>query len=441
MRDSGDRSRRRRLARVTASMTSVNAVIMVAALVTGPLLARALGPAGRGDLAAILVPFSLAPLILHLGLGVHGAREAARGKDLDTLLGSLCAAALVVGVLGALAGVPLAAVLADGRGAVHDYLVVAFGLLPIGLVGTVLVSLNSGLERWGVVIASRLIPPVSAVAAMTVLYFAGALTVQSAAIVSFVGGVASTLVLLGVLRGRRFRFDPSVIRSGLPFGMKAWVGSLANLTNARLDQLLMIPLVSARQLGLYAVAVSLAGFSGALTAGLGPPLFTRVASGESELAARALRVTLALVGATTAIVGAATPFLIDFLFGSSFSDAVLMAWILLVAGVPLAGASVMAVALTAAGRAGTPAVAETVALVATVGGLLLLLRPLGGVGAAMVSLAAYSINFALQLRAARREFGCPLSTFLVIGCADITWARDLVTSTLAARRVAVQNAG
>jgi O-antigen/teichoic acid export membrane protein len=436
MRDSGDRSRRRRLARVTASMTSVNAVIMVAALVTGPLLARALGPAGRGDLAAILVPFSLAPLILHLGLGVHGAREAARGKDLDTLLGSLCAAALVVGVLGALAGVPLAAVLADGRGAVHDYLVVAFGL-----VGTVLVSLNSGLERWGVVIASRLIPPVSAVAAMTVLYFAGALTVQSAAIVSFVGGVASTLVLLGVLRGRRFRFDPSVIRSGLPFGMKAWVGSLANLTNARLDQLLMIPLVSARQLGLYAVAVSLAGFSGALTAGLGPPLFTRVASGESELAARALRVTLALVGATTAIVGAATPFLIDFLFGSSFSDAVLMAWILLVAGVPLAGASVMAVALTAAGRAGTPAVAETVALVATVGGLLLLLRPLGGVGAAMVSLAAYSINFALQLRAARREFGCPLSTFLVIGCADITWARDLVTSTLAARRVAVQNAG
>jgi O-antigen/teichoic acid export membrane protein len=438
--DSGPRERGHgwRFARVTASMTGVNAVILVTALVTGPLLARALGPSGRGDLAAILVPFSLAPLVLHFGLGVYGARQAARGRPLDAVLGTLCAAALGIGVLGALGGIPLAGVLADGRETVHSYLLVAFAMLPWGLVATVLVSVSSGLERWGVVIASRLIPPLTAVAALGFLYVAGALTVQSAAIVAFAGGFASTLPLLGLLRRRRLRFDFAVIRSGARFGTKAWVGGLANLSNARLDQLLMIPLVSPRQLGLYAVAVSLASFTGALTAGLGPPLFTRVAAGETELAARALRVTLGIVAVVSACAAAATPFLIELLFGSSFSDAIGMAWILLAAGLPLAGATVLSQALTAAGRPGVPAIGEILALVVTVGGLVVLLPPLAGIGAALVSLGAYSVNFLVQLVVAAGEFRVGARDLLIVRRADLEWGWGLARSSLGRRPAKVQ---
>jgi O-antigen/teichoic acid export membrane protein len=424
-----------RFARVTASMTLVNVVIMAAAFVTAPLQARALGPSGRGDLAAILVPFGLAPLILHLGIGAYGARQAARGKPLGPLLGSLGSATLVIGVLGALAGVPLAAYLAEGRDTVHTYLLVAFALLPVGLVGTLLISVNSGLERWNVVIAARLIPPLSGVIALAALYLLDALTVESAAIVAIAGGVASTIPLFGILRGRKLSFDPPVIREGIPFGLKAWLGGLASLSNTRVDQLLMITLVSPRQLGLYAVAVSLAGFSGALTAGLGPPLFTRVAAGETELAARALRVSLVLAGIATIIVALLTPPLIYVLFGSPFEDSIPMAWILLAAGIPLAGATVLTAALTATGRPGVPAVAEAVALVVTIAGLAVLLPPFAGIGAAIVSLVAYLANFVIQFRSARREFGGRARDFLLVGRADFKWAWELTRTSMRQARL------
>lgn len=56
---------------------------------SGPLLARALVPEGRGDLAAILLPITLAPVLFGLGLGTFVTRETARGRPLSVLLGSV----------------------------------------------------------------------------------------------------------------------------------------------------------------------------------------------------------------------------------------------------------------------------------------------------------------------------------------------------------------
>lgn len=427
------RTARRRFARVTANMTIANGVILMAALATGPLQARALGPTGRGDLAAVLVVFSLGPLMLHFGLGVYGAREAARGRPVGPLLGSLGCAALAVGVIGAVAGIPLVNLLAGDRPEVRDLMLVALALLPLGLAGTVVVSIVSGLEGWATVILSRLIPPVTGLVGIVVLYITGELTVFTAALLSFGGAVASMLPLLRAIKWRRLKFDAGVIRDGLPYGLKAWLGGLANLSNARLDQFLMIPLVSSKQLGFYAVAVSIAGFSGALTAGLGPPLFTRVAAGETALVARALRVTLALVGAVSVFIAAAAPLVIPILFGSSFGGAISMTWILLAAGIPLAGGAVLAPALAAAGKPGASALAEGLALVLTVLGLVLLLPSLGGVGAAIASLAAYGASFAVLLMAARREFGVNLRELLAAKRSDVRWGSGLVRAAFRTR--------
>jgi O-antigen/teichoic acid export membrane protein len=60
--------RRRGLVRVAASITVLNLTISAMAVISGPLQARALGPGGRGELAAILVPLFVAPILADIGL-------------------------------------------------------------------------------------------------------------------------------------------------------------------------------------------------------------------------------------------------------------------------------------------------------------------------------------------------------------------------------------
>src|SRR5215207_4540866 len=79
---------------VVGSITAVNLVANGLALVSGPLLARALGPAGRGDLAAILVPAALLPTLADLGLSTYVVRQVSKGIPPSTVLGAIAPVAV-----------------------------------------------------------------------------------------------------------------------------------------------------------------------------------------------------------------------------------------------------------------------------------------------------------------------------------------------------------
>jgi O-antigen/teichoic acid export membrane protein len=415
----------RRLSGVVGSLTATNFLILFFGLITGPLQARALGPAGRGTLAAIQVPIGLAPMILGLGLGAFAAREAALGKRVGEIMASVGAVTLAISACFLLAAEPLARFLADGRSTVHTFLLIGFLLIPLGLLANLLGAISSGLERWNVVIAARLIPPLVGLLATVVLYAAGSLTVASAAIVTLGGGLAAIIPVLRTLRGGgRLRIRRETVRRAVPFGVKAWFGVVASLINVRLDQLLMIRLVSARDLGLYAVATTVGMFSGALTSALSSLLLVRTASEGAAVTQRSVRVCLAIVIVLSALVALVLPVALPLAFGDSFSGARTMSWILLAAGVPLAGVALLSAALTGANRPALPAYAEFVTLAITIPGLILLLPRTGAIGAAWVSLGAYAAAFVFLLRAARRTFGGSARSYLLVRREDVEWARE-----------------
>jgi O-antigen/teichoic acid export membrane protein len=269
------------------------------------------------------------------------------------------------------------------------------------------------------------------------LYLADALTVATAASVTIVTSLLTIAPLLVRVTPWRqdLRVDRKLLRDGLRFGTKAWANQLGSSANARLDQLLMIPLVSARELGLYAVGVNAASISGLFTTALTVPLGVRVARGEAHLAARALRMALWGSALVAILLAAAIPIVLPLLFGDAFSDATAMAQILLVASIPNAGRSVLAPALTAAGRPGAGAMSQTLALVITVPSLLLVLPSMGGTGAALVSLVAYSITFAVLLPIARRHLGLGFGQLLLPRRGDLHWTlTHLAGAGAAARR-------
>lgn len=419
---------RRRLGAVIGRLAGVNFVIVGLSFLTAPLQARALGPAGRGDLAAIMVPLGLAPALISFGLGTYSVREAARGRPLGPLVGTIGAMLVGLGLLAALAGPAVADVFSEGREVVATWIVIGFLVLPLGMLNWLLTDLATGRERWEVVMTVRMIPPVATLLGVVALVALDELTVATAAATAIIAGVLPAAVLLPELRGiGRPRFSPAVARAAIPFGFKAWLGGLGSMANVRLDQLLMIRLVEARELGLYVVAFSVAGvLVNPMVSALASGTMPRFATGDPALIARVLRTTMLGVAVTSVGVAVIAPALVPLAFGDDFSGAVPVVWVLLAAGIPLSGVTVLSTALTSKGRPGFSAASELLSLGLTIPGLLILLPILGALGAALVSLVAYAAGLTFLMFGARRHLGASWKDLLMPRYQDFDALRALV---------------
>jgi O-antigen/teichoic acid export membrane protein len=203
------------------------------------------------------------------------------------------------------------------------------------------------------------------------------------------------------------------------YGARSLPGVLAVLLNGRLDQLLMVALSSARELGLYAVAVTLAGAPGRVIGALASAIFPRVAAGEVELVARASRLSLAATLVVSVLVAAISYPTLLLLFGSEFVASMPMVLILLVSGLPAAGSLVLGYSLRSLGRPGTVSAVDAFGLAITIPGALVLIPWLGGVGAAIVTLSANLVIFLGLLATTQRILGLTRREYLRVGPEEI----------------------
>lgn len=412
-------------ANVVARLSGVNLIVLLSGVVTAPITARALGPDGRGELAAIVAVLVIAPVLLDLGLTQWVARERALGTDTGQLLGAALPVAFGCSLIGVLAAVPLSHAIGGDREVVIVFVQVGLFLTPVAVLLQTLVGIAIGEARWRIFSAVRVASFALPAIAIVALALADRLTVATAAGAYLGLGLASNLVLLRLVRGVR-HLPVSLSRSlaAIKFGAKTWVGTWASTANVRLDQLLMAGLVPSRELGFYAVAGTITGIPFTLIAAINNALFARVAVGDGDLAARASRVSLLIVAVVGAPLAAASPVLVPFVFGTDFSAAVPMLLVLLLASLPAAPAYVLQGALPAANQPGAAMRAELVALAVTLPALVLLLPRFGGMGAAVITVVACVIRLGMQLRSAQRTFEIPWWSFVVPTTQDAAWIRD-----------------
>jgi len=382
-------------------------------------------------LASILVPMSLAPMVAQFGLGFYVGREAARSRPPAVLAGSIGLPLLLIGVLVAFFADSLASIFIDPGTPPHTYLTIGFSLLWAGLLMIFLRELTWGREQWARFSAVQAIPHVLYAVGLGGLFVAGRVTVDSAFIVFLISGLSVLAPLLWFCRDAWVpRLDLQVTREGMVFGAKSWLGEMGNLANERADQLLMIRLVPAFELGLYAVAASVSAIPQAAALAIGRYLLPRVAGGEEILATRGVRLGLVTAAAIAIPIGFAAPVLLPLVFGPDFTGATVPLWILLVATLPFSVALMLRHALTGGGVPVAATYAEVSGLAFTVPALLVTLPILGAVGAAGVSVAAYALRMVILLVVARRRFGRPIHEFVVPRPDDCRW----VAAALRARR-------
>jgi O-antigen/teichoic acid export membrane protein len=377
-------------------------ILPLVSLATGPLLAYYLGPEGRGYLSAILAAVLLMPFVLAIGLTDAATYLVARRKQ---HAGTVAATVGAVQALTGLAGAALLWLLAPVIMSEYPPGIVLLQFSSLALIPMMALRSIGGARigegRYDLLVAEKWTVGLGRLAVLVVLAIGGALTVANATFTQIGVMVASQLVLLiGLARPKlRWRQLRALGGAAYSYGFKSWGGELSNVLIWRLDQVVLLPLAGAAQLGYYAVAVSLAEVPRMLVNDLRTILLSEVAStGDTHAAARACRMSVVALTVPVLIFMAITPYVLPLLFTEAFQPAVPMAEVLLLGTIPTGVSIFIAGSISALGRPGLQSRVRAVGVVVVVVGLVVLAPLLGGMGAALTTLAAaLAVNVGLVL--------------------------------------------
>ena len=396
-----------------------SALTLVTNLVSGVVIARALGPSGRGITVALATVIQLAGFLFALGvaqsLSYYIARRPQDGPRLLTtwtlMLIPLTAVAIAVTEL------LLPTIFAvDGDEAVSlgRWFVFAIALV-VGL------ELNYGLllgvQDFFVYNALRLAQPLLTMVGLVFLWWQEELTIKSALIVAIAGSGIALAVGMGRALARIGVGRPA-LRLGLSslwYGVRGQGTTVANNVTARLDVAMLPAFVSASSVGLYSVAtnVSLIVYQLSSTfAGLVLPAAAREPERGPIKVIGSLWASLAIAGAAALALGLFAKPLLGLVYGDRFEDAAEPLILLLPGAVLFAASLILSAGVFAAGRPFTATMAQVLGMVVTVVGLLVFLRSGGVTAAALVSTASYATIFIATLIVYKVISGLSWSAFL-----------------------------
>ena len=409
-----DRLRAQASGAATSSLVAT-ALIQVLNVVTGVILARTLGPSGRGELAAVILWPTMLWTVGNLGVvdsvTFHSARRSAPQRSIVST--SLAIALVQSAVLVAIGLVLVPLVLAKQEASVVRDCLIFLASIPTSLVTLYLASVLNGTHRFVAFNVVRTTVFVGNAAGLVALAIASELTVTSA-MFAYLASQVLTVLIAAILvlpsTGPPSRPERLLAREMLAYGFRSQLSTISNLLNERVDQLVISIVLAPASLGLYVVAWTMTSLSSMIGYSVTFAALPRVAQAESaeERRARAHRYVFLTFAATVAVtipVLLLAPEILRIFFGGDFVQATGVTRVLLVASIALGTGRVLEAVLKGVNRPLHAGLAEGAGLIVTAVGLGALLPTLGLMGAAITSLAAYSVTACVALNLANRALG------------------------------------
>ncbi len=366
----------------------------LAMLVSAPLLAHALGVDGRGAVAAANAPLVLVTTVATFGVPNAVTYVIARSPWLvqrASRLGSLIV--LIAGLLATAVVMLSARWLSGGNPEIRTLILVAALAVIPSLLVAVLRGSASGLHLWRLVTAERMVSAVARLAGLVALVLVHRLTPMSATIVTAVGPILGAVVYLRLARIARqlaVGGGGGSLRIGdvLSYGLRIWVGAISGVLLVKLDQAVMTPLANAHQLGLYAVAATVADIPLIINSAVRDVTFSADAADttDSRLGASA-RISSTASAALGLVTGISMIWWLPWLFGHDFSASLGSAAVLIAAAVLGTPGSIAGAGLAARGRPGLRSTSLVVACVVSITLLVLTVPSMGAMGGAIATLA------------------------------------------------------
>jgi O-antigen/teichoic acid export membrane protein len=410
------------------------------------VLARALGPEGRGLIALYQSAIMLSFAVLGVGISVAALYFVSRGDQTprqaleSTALVTLAATAITAAIIAMIAPV-FGDDLAD-EGVPYWMLIVA---VPANIQFRAIEAVLRAEGRFMAMNLVELCQPLTLLVALLAVELASELTAWRAMIVyaaSPLPATAAGYLLAGPSAWPRGLPGIMRLRESVVFGAQGQLGNIIQFVSYRLDSYLILLFVNTAGVGIYAVSIAMSEgmwfIANSVTTVLMPRLTGAGNSAAAEDAARGCRITILLTATAAAGLAITSPVLFPLLFGSDFDDAIVPFLLLLPGTIALAGGKVLSSYVLSRGRplinSSISGVSFAVVLVAD----LLLVPWLEVEGAAIASSLAYLTSTALTASAYRRLSGAPLWPAFIPTAADIRLGIDRAREIIHRRRSAAE---
>ncbi len=404
----------------TSLLTYVYSALTLAAnLLSGVVIARALGPSGRGVTVGLVTVTQLSGFLFAMGVAQSLSYFIARApEDAGTLLTTWmlmlmpCTAAAIIGgeaLLPTVFSAHSPGAVVTGRWFLLTVVLVIGSELNYGLL--------LGKHDFLIYNSLRLAQPAMMAISLLVLWRLGALHVTSGLIAA--SASSGVVVALGMARSiRQIGIGRPNLRLGLTtlwYGVRGQGTLVATHVNARLDVAMLPAYVVASSVGLYSVATNVSLIIYQLSNTLGSLLVPATARDPERGSTKiigSLFGSLLIAGALALVIGILARPLLSLVYGSKFGQAAFTLRLLLPGAVLFAGSSIVSAGVYAAGRPSIASMTQLLGLVVTVVGLVVFLRTGGITAAALVSTASYATVFVTTLIAYKVVTGMPWRWFV-----------------------------
>jgi O-antigen/teichoic acid export membrane protein len=374
------------------------ATLPLAGLLTGPIIARALGPEGRGQLAGILQPMTLAGAIAALGVPSAVTYFVGRGHDSRRVRNQAIQISTMMTVVVAAVLLFYSRKVAESIGVSRGVILLLWTAFVPSAYVSIRRSLLQGQRLYSRIDLERTLISVFRAGSILLLFIVGSRSVAAYSAAFMIAGLAASGALLvpSTKGGMQSNEKVGVLKRSdlLRFALFSSFGTIATAMNSRLDQAIMPAAVPAVELGLYSVAVTVSEVALIITA-----VIARNILAETSARAPKRRIMrFVLLGAVGQLLLCGTmllaiPYLLPLVFGSGFAPAVLLVKILLLATLIGYGADCFSAFLAGSGNPEYASVGPAMGAISTAVLFWIFWHHMSAAAASWISVAAQGATF------------------------------------------------
>ncbi|MBA7659548.1 lipid II flippase MurJ [subsurface metagenome] len=402
--------------------------VLVLGIVSSVIIARILGPSGKGVLALILLVPGLAVSFGNLGLGVANVYYSGKEPEKINLL--VTHSVLIGFFLGILLFVVCFLTINHSTSFTkvsHEinpiYFILALSILPFSLITGYFDQIVWGRNLILTINLKQVITTIASLASIVLFLIILKLNVLGAVLSNICIGVISFLYSyflvkrLTKIKIRASAVDWGFLKKSLAFGFKGYVGNLMSFLIYRLDMFLITFFLGTTQLGYYSLAVGLVEkiwlIPGSIAAVLLPRLTSTTKTEARKITPVVCRHTLLWVILAGLFMYFAAKPLINLLYGVAFAPSVLPLLILIPGILTVSMGKVLASDILSKGKPHYAMMLAFVAFIVNVVLNIILIPRWGIAGAAFASTVSYSLATVIWFWVYHRESGVNLSTLFV----------------------------
>jgi|SRR5687767_10922647 len=427
----------------------VNIFLLPLGIATSVLIARSVGPTGKGTLDLIVATSALLAMVLGLSLPQGITFVVAQGKVAANALASQLVVVSILQALGAVGIVSLLRLTGYSKMFLPDWgLWIVAGLVLyvwLEILNKFWSAILAGQQQIAIVNNAELIGRMAQFTSLFILagglyLFGNQLSVGMLFLVTLAASILISLILITSLA---FKFelsrDLSGLKMALAFALPCYAANTAQFLNYKLDVFVVGFFAGVTSVGRYTLAVSLAQLLWLMSNSVATVLLPKVAAatdvGDSvRHTTRVTRLSLWATGICALMLALLATQAIPLLYGEAFRPSILALLWLLPGVVVFSVANVLAAYIAGIGKPQRNLLVSGISLVITIALDLVLIPKLGIVGASIASTVSYSVSALLLIIFFIRETGASFRQVLLPTTEDLRLLLSVVRPRLSSGR-------